>query len=534
MFKQFKTPLFLLVILSLFSCIKEDDLYLKNLEFTGWTADIGVPILSTNVDIHDLLDISNSADFYIDNSGNIFILSKSSVFYKNGASCFIVPAQLDSGETLLSATNIQTLSQTGSYSAIINHNFPFSLGSGQRLDSMFLKRGNLEVSIYNSLPRQGTLNILIPAATKNGVSFNKTISFNQSNGATSSYTFSLSDLNGYKLNFTSTSNPSSLQILYGITYTNTGTGTPLPGTGLNFSANFDSLEYSFAAGYFGDNQFPIPVDSAQIDLLNDNPNDTFSLTNPTLKIEFQNSIGMPVRLTNILIQPITNSGQPITLTINPPFPNPTIISGASYVGQVVSDSLVVNSQNSNIATAYSQHPGYIIYGADAGTNTGNPSVGNFITDSSYFSANLITKTPIEGWSKRFTVTDTSDFDLNDAENIDTAIFRVEAFNGFPLNAYTQIYFMDSNYIALDSLLLHPEDLIIESATVNASGVAVTPTHHIHDEVVVNSRLMRISEATKVMIVSRLTTNNAPQNSIKVLESNTLDIKIGVRARVNIK
>ncbi|MBK6990280.1 MAG: hypothetical protein IPH33_19675 [Bacteroidetes bacterium] len=145
------------------------------------------------------------------------------------------------------------------------------------------------------------------------MSFNKTISFNQSNGTTSSYTFSLSDLNGYKLNFTSTSNPSSLQILYGITYTNTGTGTPLPGTGLNFSANFDSLEYSFAAGYFGDNQFPIPVDSAQIDLLNDNPNDTFSLTNPTLKIEFQNSIGMPVRLTNILIQPITNSGQPITL-----------------------------------------------------------------------------------------------------------------------------------------------------------------------------------------------------------------------------
>ncbi|MBK6990281.1 MAG: hypothetical protein IPH33_19680 [Bacteroidetes bacterium] len=70
---------------------------MKNLEFTGWTADIGVPILSTNVDIHDLLDISNSADFYIDNSGNIFILSKSSVFYKNGASCFIVPAQLDSG-----------------------------------------------------------------------------------------------------------------------------------------------------------------------------------------------------------------------------------------------------------------------------------------------------------------------------------------------------------------------------------------------------------------------------------------------------
>nr|MBP9924333.1 hypothetical protein [Bacteroidia bacterium] len=102
------------------------------------------------------------------------------------------------------------------------------------------------------------------------------------------------------------------------------------------------------------------------------------------------------------------------------------------------------------------------------------------------------------------------------------------------NAYTQIYFMDSNYIALDSLLLHPEDLIIESATVNSSGVAVTPTHHIHDEVVVNSRLMRISEATKVMIVSRLTTNNAPQNSIKVLESNTLDIKIGVRARVNVK
>ncbi|MBK7572649.1 MAG: hypothetical protein IPI10_13835 [Bacteroidetes bacterium] len=64
-----------MVILSLFSCIKDDDLYLKNLEFTGWTPDIGVPILSTNVDIHDLLDISGTADFNIDNSGNIFILS---------------------------------------------------------------------------------------------------------------------------------------------------------------------------------------------------------------------------------------------------------------------------------------------------------------------------------------------------------------------------------------------------------------------------------------------------------------------------
>ncbi|MBP6533083.1 MAG: hypothetical protein KA285_07345, partial [Bacteroidia bacterium] len=474
MLKQFKITLLLIIIWSLNSCIKDDDLYLKNLEFTGWTPDIGVPILSTNVDIHDLLDISGTADFNIDNSGNIFILSNSSVFYQNGASCFRVPDQVDSGQTLLTASDIQSLTVTGSYSAIINHNFPFSLGSGQRLDSMILKSGNLKVSIYNGLSRQGTLNIIIPAATKNGVPFNKTFPFSESNGGTPSYTFSLNDLDGYKLNFTSTSNPSSLQILYGVTYTNTGSGIPVPGTGLNFYARFDSLEYSFAAGYFGDYQFPIPIDSAQIDLLNDNPNDTFSLTNPTLKVEFQNSIGMPIRLSNILIQPITNSGQLITLTINPSFPNPKIISGASYVGQVISDSLLVNNQNSNIATAYSQHPGYIIYSADAGTNTGNPSIENFITDSSYFSANLITKTPIEGWSKRFTVTDTSDFDLNDAENIDTAIFRVDAFNGFPLNAYTQIYFMDSNYIALDSLLLHPEDLIIESATVNSSGVAVTP------------------------------------------------------------
>jgi hypothetical protein len=490
--------------------------------------------VNSDVSFEDITGISESTALSIDANGRISVVSTSSLFSQNASSFLAIPNQTDTGGIQLSDAAILAITQGGSYWKQINNNFSFALTGGALIDTLNLKKANVDFTYVNSLCRSGTVTVSIPSATKNGVPFNQTIGFTAASGSTPSNNFHRFNLAGYELHFSHTSAPNSIQLNYTISYLNNGSGSLVSGNGMHYEATFDSIEYTYASGYFGNTPFSIPVDTANISLFNENSTDSFYFSDPSLMLQFENSVGMPVQLSNLNVSPLDKNGQVIELIMNPAFPNPKTINGATSPGQVAYDSIVANSQNSNLAYVLSQKPMNITYGADAQTNLGNPTARNFITDQSKFVAKLKSEIPIEGWAQHYFIQDTFDFQIPNFEEIDSAVFRLTALNGFPMSALTQAYFVDSNFVVVDSLLHTSQDLIIEAADINSNGVSISPTSHTHDESFTSARLELLKDCKKVLVQSTLSTANAPAQNIKVMKNDRLNIKIGVRARLKIK
>jgi hypothetical protein len=124
--------------------------------------------------------------------------------------------------------------------------------------------------------------------------------------------------------------------------------------------------------------------------------------------------------------------------------------------------------------------------------------------------------------------------LEKIDEIESAVFRINIDNGYPASAYTQVYFTDSNYVVLDSILTNPQNLVIESAQIDANGRVTTHTKKTTDEPFSNARLQHLYNAKKVLIRSVLDTKDSPARNVEIYDDYRLDVKIGVRAQLNVK
>lgn len=112
------------------------------------------------------------------------------------------------------------------------------------------------------------------------------------------------------------------------------------------------------------------------------------------------------------------------------------------IGQVVQTNFVLNQTNSNEKTVINQQPRYISYSVNALTNSPTPTY-NFLEDSSRFKVDVEVNLPMKGYAEGFTLQDTTPFTLENIEQVQSAVFRINIVNGFPAKAYTQVYFYDT-------------------------------------------------------------------------------------------
>ncbi|MBP7463958.1 MAG: hypothetical protein KA793_06430, partial [Bacteroidales bacterium] len=118
-------------------------------------------------------------------------------------------------------------------------------------------------------------------------------------------------------------------------------------------------------------------------------------------------------------------------------------------------------------------PKWIQFIAHAHTNPYSTSHNNFVSDQSSLDAEVVVELPLWGYIDNFHARDTAEFDFDDiygtAKIIKRLAVRLDMHNGFPVEGHGQIYFLDENYMVLDSLLQSVQDRIIPAATVDANG-----------------------------------------------------------------
>jgi hypothetical protein len=166
------------------------------------------------------------------------------------------------------------------------------------------------------------------------------------------------------------------------------------------------------------------------------------------------------------------------------------------------------------------------------------TIPNFITDSSKFSVEVLLELPLHGYASFLSLGDTLPFSLGinypsgSEVYAESATFVVNAYNGFPIDAALQLYFVDSSGVILDSLFYSGEQSVFEAGSVGpAPALRVTSTRHTVTEVYVDrARLDKLGAATEIIIRGTLTSANNPA-LVKIYSDYTLELKLAVRAEL---
>ncbi len=531
--KQFLSSLksfLLLTVIFVSGCIKSEDFDYDKIAGTNWDPDFAVPLINSSLGMQNLTGFSNSTTVSVDSNDLVHLIYTANIYSIYGYQFMQLIDQNNSQAIALSPADSTTLYQTGSVTRNFSIIFPFTMSNGEQLDSMLLRLGSLSVSILSQVPHGGSVAMSIPDAQLNGVAYSQSFPFSYT-GSTP-VTASISDnMAGYKLNFTGNGSFNQLRINYAVTLNNSSSSAATANRNFTINTGFNSLAMGEAYGLFGQRSLSISGDSSRIELFNNALFGNISFKDPKITFNISNSFGFPVNAQLNLFNAISNNGT--TTPITGSIPNPLPVLTPVSLGQIAKSSFYIDKTNSNISTVMDQNPRFIEFDVDALSNSPTPTY-NFISDSSLFSVDADVDLPMIGSASGFTISDTTDFELEDIKEVQKATFRINVENGFPADAYVQVYFADSNNVIVDSLLNDASQFVVASGLLDANNRVILPNRQLRDEEFNKARLERIYAAKKLIILSIVNTQNAPIEQVPIYSYYRLNIKIGVRAFLNVE
>lgn len=259
--------------------------------------------------------------------------------------------------------------------------------------------------------------------------------------------------------------------------------------------------------------------------------------NPKIKLFFRNSFGIPasVNATTLAghssvnppyIVPLTGTGLPHPFFINAPT--------MTQIGQDITTMLELNQSNSNISSVFNLLPSDIHYAMDVLLNPNTPIASNFVLKDSKLVIDVDVEVPLSGSASGFTLQDTIDFSLDTIDNVESMKFKFNLLNGFPINAYMQVYLADSNHVVLDSLLQPMQRVIAAGITGPAPDYKVTtPTRKITEVTLDKSRLEKIFRTKYLILKAEVETANGGTTTVKIYSDYFIDVKIGTRTQLKV-
>jgi hypothetical protein len=211
---------------------------------------------------------------------------------------------------------------------------------------------------------------------------------------------------------------------------------------------------------------------------------------------------------------------------NSNFPTNTTVGGKAI------DSVHMTSSTSNIKTVINtQQPEIMEFTIQANSNPQGPIVRNVLDKDARLNVTVSVDLPFNGWAGEVEVADTSPMKMNlegAEDHIEWIVFRVEADNGIPLEAFFQGYFADSAGNLLDSIF-SPYRVFAVGATIDANGDVVTPTHDVYEVRYEKDRIKRILSTKQFILKVGLTSTkfNSTLTPVRITTAQRFKMKLGV-------
>jgi len=525
--------LFFLVI-SMLSCVKEKfdtDLLNGSLEFKpSFAAPIGYLTLDLSKYLQDSLgpiELNEDAEGFL-------TLIYNQHLYSLKASDYFYFSTIDYSYSYTNETGIDldlsSIPSPITFTDTITFDFSLS-GGNERIDSIMLNSATFNISTESNYTINGGISFVFPGITLNNNTYAKTISY----GSTYQYT----DLSGYTIRLINDQSGSNQLVLeFTITLQNSNAIIPPGGTIVDIDIEFSDVRYGSIFGYFGQESIDIAEQTLNLNIYDNITDGDFHFENPEVKINMNNSFGIPIEITLTDFEALTRDNGTVSITGSniPDQQNPFTINypSISIVGETYSDSIYINVSNTNLFDVLEDAPLELSFGVSGALNPQGSAHYNFMTDSSQFDVDVKFTLPIWGSADFLIMQDTLAFDFLDfyednPDEIKKLTFRLNFTNGFPVNLNSQIYFTDENYSVLDSLFT--DHKVVSAGEDTNNNGKVNPVQNEPLNVVFTSdKIDNIRNSKYIIIWGQVNTTNSdqvPPEPVKFFSDYFLKVYLGV-------
>lgn len=496
-----------------------------------WAPDLAIPVAHSVFDIYDVLAHIDSSDLIVVNPTTGFIALNYKTTTTSIAGSDYIKVNDFSDVATVSLTELGTPpvpSFTGQLNFDNSETIDFSLEEGDvKLKEFKFDEGELNLSANSSFQHSITLTISIPALKKNGISFTKTIQLAAASGSNST-SITNEDLKGYLLDLTTVSGTdNAFEIDYSVQLQ--GTGNTINATDkIDLTFNFGSIKMDYAKGYLGQRVDDIFQDSVLLKIFENSQAGYFEMKDATVRFTIQNSFGIPLKLKLNQLQTINTENGVISNLLG--YPQNIDIQSPTILGDSAQTEFVLDKSNTtNINQIITPTPKYFSFNANLLTNpNGYSGMNNFISKNSKLSIRTEVELPLYGLAHSFVLKDTVDFQPpTEANMIKSVMFRLIVNNGFPIDAFSKLKFVDENYqtkFEISDL----NDPIVKSAITNTNGDVVSNTKKITDLKLNEQQIALLDKVKYIIIVAELQTKDAKNGKyVKFYDFYKLALKLSV-------
>ncbi len=402
-----------------------------------------------------------------------------------------------------------------------------SMGNGESINSLRLKSGSINYDIDYGIKEDANLTINLPYATIGGVPFNQVININSDNVNSTNVVGSF-DLSGYTLDLTAggmATNSFEAAIIASIV--SSGSAVPFSQTdGVTADLTLSGLEIEYLDGDLGVQTFDLAADTVDFSFDQLDFDADISLADPRLTLSISNAFGMTLGadLGNIKAE---NDETSLSLT---GLGNVTI-GAPTTVGDSVITDIEINNTTTNIVDVLSMKPNKLIFSMSGSTNSGTGPFSNFVSDQSYLGVAMDVQIPLYGSVDGFVLTDTLEFPKEAFDNVLEARMKTIITNEFPVDVDVQAYFVDENYLVLDSLSETTIN-VLKAIEVDGNGEQSAAAQENETDIALSEeKVSNIKNATYIILKSNLSTSDG--QSAKFYTKYGMDIRLGVYAKVKI-
>ena len=519
-----KTASLLFISLFVVSCLED----LGNLDKIGKITlepDVAFPLIGSDFTFEEFLKQGQTQGYVTNVNGLVVLTYKDTIVSPTAEAFFSVP---DQQSPKMSIAGSSVIFPTPGSSVTVNQSSTFVITPSQseQLDSIVLKAGQLLVNIQSSISASISLTLTVPSLKKGSALFQQTFTFS---GNTSLHpTF---DIAGYRFDLTE-SGTTTNTISFSMTAVITDTGQPIGNTSsLDVDFQLSGLKFSALFGQLGTTVFQTASKSMNTDIFDNVKSGTLSLQSPSVEISVDNSFGLPVSLDIQQMKAVMSGGSTIALSgaaVSPPT-NPYLITAPVTPGGNANTTFSLTSANSNISQIASSLPHDLVYQFSGQLNPGN-APKNFVLDTSRLMIGVDFQLPLYGQLSGLAMSKTYDFNGIGIDNIEKSVITVKTINEFPLDAYLQVYFVNSTGATVDSLFADNK-VLIKAAPVDGNGISTSPSEVLKQVTLDKTRIEKINTASFLTVGASINTTNNGTVPVKITFDTKLKVNVGVNTHV---
>jgi hypothetical protein len=420
--------------------------------------------------------------------------------------------RVKSGRAILPSNTITSLGTA--------ENVTFDPGAGVELTELMITTGNLSYHVVKPSAFSAFMTLSMPTASRNTTPVSEQITLGTGTSVNGNISFNSTFVN-------LGTDPVQLfnRVPYSISISSSGMVTFNSTDVISLDLELLNPVIDYVKGYFG--QQSVAVDPYSLDLKMDDVlkhiTGTFRISNPSIKLNYSNSFGIPMEVT------LNATGKRNTQTVNlspAPF---KIKYPKTLTVRDADSSFTLNNTNSTLADLISLPPSQINFTGSAKMNpSGLPAGGrnNYVFGNSRIVGKLEVEVPLELRFNNLQFKDTVDNFMKDdgsgnnnftAENFKLLRVDISANNGFPLGASISMSLYKSPSGSVPGSVLSTVDAtgLLEPADVDSNGKVTVSKETSTSIEFTKDFFDSVNKADKIIIQFKLNTTNSDLKDVKI-------------------